>query len=176
MPRVTSLARRTDSEEKSVAHLSNDGMSARLRAESSETERPEVDCEERYAPIERTPAAGASQASGDELRRYGDWEVRDCGKRRRARAGITQRRRASIDILRENAGVKAGFGCAAVIILCALCSLSVSACIRYPSGSNRAWKNLRYFGSYTMFSPLMFFRFSYTACTDSTRTSQCACV
>lgn len=43
-------------------------------------------------------------------------------------------------------------------------------------GSNRAWKNLNRFGSYTIFSPWVFSRRLYTSFTDSATTSMCASV
>src|ERR1035437_192743 len=42
--------------------------------------------------------------------------------------------------------------------------------------SNFAWKKRRYFGSYTIFIPLIEFRRSYTLAADSAITSMCACV
>jgi len=44
------------------------------------------------------------------------------------------------------------------------------------SGSKRAWKNRRCFGSYTMRSPGAEARLSYTLFTDSATTSMCAWV
>ena len=44
------------------------------------------------------------------------------------------------------------------------------------SRSNRAWKNRRYFGSYTIFRPRTVPRSSYTAATDSAVTSMWAWV
>ncbi len=49
-------------------------------------------------------------------------------------------------------------------------------CAYYSAGANRAWKNRRYFGSYTILNPRILARSSWTAATLSATTSMCACV